>query len=517
MSKPRWSVQGISERPGVYLFKDGEIAAWPGGNVYSNGETCWGDNPIPLSPRECWTAFWESSFNSDLVELPERAVIGFREWREGLGRDVPVPAQLDPPHPKYQEAARRLVEHGDALNIMSMFAKLHPDSRIAAYEAKMTRISDKADSMRNKLARRIEEIRAQIDRYASLPYLTMRTPDGETVTHRVLNKIQARYIDVDSHVSRAYEPKGTVTRLRQKVDDLLNKRRMLAARRMTLKSDYDSILANLSSYVRNWENYYHRRYSTYPEKVRLSEYAKSHRAWVQQLVSLPTSFFGTFYYGEAAECVLELCGTHRLTTRSIARHLARVNTVNIPAFLESVYRRYREDQRSKVFENLWKKGVWRDMAVYFNGKQQIFGNEQVPEVYEHTFGLIEVSRVSELECHLSIRGLFSILSGCGTHHPPTPPQLCPDCGSDDHHWADEDTMLECDECGTYFEHEPPPRRRDLTTLFLPLWELPDGSLLTQHKDRYFRGVPGTTRHSNINHIPYIWGELEKEEETDEDS
>lgn len=53
-----------------FVPKNGELYAWPGGNVWEQGRVCWGGNTQPNDPVEAYTTFFGSPFNRDLVQLP---------------------------------------------------------------------------------------------------------------------------------------------------------------------------------------------------------------------------------------------------------------------------------------------------------------------------------------------------------------------------------------------------------------------------------------------------------------
>lgn len=76
---------------GMYLFdQEKGIAGFPGGNVNVGGGICWGGERPNPDPLKAWQAFWESSFNLDLVEVP-RNIYSYEAFVKEAMTDMRLP------------------------------------------------------------------------------------------------------------------------------------------------------------------------------------------------------------------------------------------------------------------------------------------------------------------------------------------------------------------------------------------------------------------------------------------
>jgi hypothetical protein len=72
----------------LYAYKDTNnvpsISPYRPANVHSNGNICWGGQPLPHSPRQALAAYWGSGFNTDLAAQKANTLKGTLENYEQL-------------------------------------------------------------------------------------------------------------------------------------------------------------------------------------------------------------------------------------------------------------------------------------------------------------------------------------------------------------------------------------------------------------------------------------------------
>lgn len=111
-----------------FVVKNGNLYAWPGGNVWEYGRVCWGGNHPPRDTVSAYTTFFGSPFNRDLVQLPSPTEAELQQV--GGGR---IHRRCHPSadgHRRFQDRHLEQALHGAALAVDIVRAR-YTNDRIA--------------------------------------------------------------------------------------------------------------------------------------------------------------------------------------------------------------------------------------------------------------------------------------------------------------------------------------------------------------------------------------------------